>query len=473
MMSTPKVSIIILNWNKLEYLRNCVSSIEKNTRYPNYEVVVFDNGSKEPGTKEYLGSLKRHKAVSNPDNIGFARGNNEAVKSSAGEFVLFLNNDTVVHDNWLEPMVKLMLKDPSCGAVGSKLLYPDGTIQHIGVMFDYRGNSRHIFKKYPPHIPQALETVEREAVTGACLLMRRDVFDRVGGFDGRFRQGSEDIDLCLKIRELGLKIMYCPESVLTHFEGVTMDTMGKGFKKKSTRKNLELFRKKWGAKLDGFRLSNDLDGLKPYQYYQGSRDCIARLVPPSSRFILDVGCAGGMLGKSLKDSKPGIKVWGIEINESIAKEAEKNIDRVFVVDIEKAENIFGEDVRFDCIIFADVLEHLRDPWKVLKKFHRHLAPNGRIICSIPNIRHYKIVKDIVRDRWLYRDQGVLDIDHIRFFSLATIKNMLAVSGYEVERLESNQKASGAMRLANTLLFNRLENFLVQQYLAVCRRRGDN
>src|SRR3990172_9604012 len=180
MRSSPKVSVIILNWNKLEYLKNCIESIERNTGYPDYEVIIFDNGSEEPGTKEFL-SAQNHRVVLSPKNLGFAKGNNEAAKGAAGELLLFLNNDTVVHKNWLEPMVRLMLEHPDCGIVGSKLLYPDGTIQHIGVMFDHRENRRHIFKKYPADIPQAKEVSEREAVTGACMLIRKAVFEKVGG----------------------------------------------------------------------------------------------------------------------------------------------------------------------------------------------------------------------------------------------------------------------------------------------------
>ena len=472
MRSSPKVSVIILNWNKLEYLKNCIESIERNTGYPDYEVIIFDNGSEEPGTKEFL-SAQNHRVVLSPKNLGFAKGNNEASKGAAGELLLFLNNDTVVHKNWLEPMVRLMLEHPDCGIVGSKLLYPDGTIQHIGVMFDHRGNRRHIFKKYPADIPQAGEVSEREAVTGACMLIRKAVFEKAGGFDGRYMHGSEDIDLCLKVRETGLKALYCPESVITHFEQVSLKARGSRFKKKTTRYNNRLFQEKWGGKLDGFRLSGDFEGLKPYHYHTGSRSDIIGLIPPDAKFILDVGCAGGELGRGLKEKNGGLLVWGLEVNELAARGAEKNIDRVIVADIEKPGDLFDEPVSFDCIIFADVLEHLRDPWSVLKKFRRHLSPGGTIICSIPNIRHYKVIKDIFRDRWLYRDEGILDKEHLRFFSLATIKNLFAVSGYKIERIERNKKASPVMRFANRLLCNRLENFITQQYLVVCRKIYDN
>lgn len=473
-MSNPKVSIIILNWNKLEYTKNCISSIEQNTSYPNYEIVLFDNGSTEAGTTEFLSTLidkANYKIVSSPKNLGFAKGNNEAAKVADGKLLLFLNNDTIAHKNWLEEMVRTIQHYPECGVVGSKLLYPDGTIQHIGVMFDHKENRCHPFKRYPANIPEAMGTCKREAVTGACMLMRKDIFEKVGGFDERYICGSEDIDLCLKVRELGLKVVYCSDSVLTHFEQVSLKAKGDHFKKKTTRKNNRMFFKKWGNVLEDFRLLNDFKGLKPYHYYRQTRSDLMGLVPPKAKFILDVGCGSGMFGKALKEVFNDLTVWGIEIDSISAKEAERNIDRVFVGDIEK-ETLFDVHAQFDCIIFADVLEHLKDPWSVLRKFLNYLSPDGKIVCSIPNIQHYKIIKDIIRDRWLYRAEGILDRDHLRFFSLATIKNLFAVSGYKILKIKRNKKASKFLKLLNSLLFNKLDNFLTQQYLILCKRRDD-
>jgi|GEM_PF-1071462 len=470
-MNTPKVSIIILNWNQLAYLKNCLQSLTENTSYPHYEVIVWDNGSTEKGTKEFLSTLP-HKVFVSPDNLGFAKGNNEAAKQATGDLLLFLNNDILTHKNWLSPMVQLLLQHPDCGIVGSKLLYPDGKIQHIGVMFDWRGNSCHIFKKYPSTIKPAKISGEREAVTGASLLIRRNIFEKVKGFDEKYIHGSEDIDLCFAVREMGWKVMFCADSVLTHYEQVSLMVKGGRYKKKTTRHNIKLFQKKWRQKIDCFRLSNDFARLRPYDYYRNERRDIERLIPKGARFILDVGCGRGGLGKILKERDKNLIVWGVEINEEIAGEAQTNLDRVIVTDIEQKNDVFDNPIHFDSIIFADILEHLKDPWAVLKKFHHHCSPTGRIICSIPNIRHYKVLKDMVRDRWLYREDGILDKDHLRFFSLATIRNMLAIAGYEVEKIQGKKRASPLMKFLNWLSCNKLENFLIQQYLVVGRVRND-
>ena len=470
-MKQPKVSIIILNWNKLDYSRNCIASIEGNTSYPNYEIILFDNGSSELGTEEFLSGVKR-KVIRSPQNLGFAKGNNRAAAASDGDLLLFLNNDTVVHNNWLETMISMLHADPKCGIVGSRLLYPDNTIQHIRVAFDHRGNCVHPFKRYPADIPEALRPAECEAVTGACMLMRRETFSRVGGFDEGYLHGSEDIDLCLKVRTQGLKVMYCPDSVVTHYEQVSLKAKGPHFKKKTTRANRKLFIKRWGGNLDEFRLPNDFSGLKPYHGYDLVRIEIVRLVPVAAKFILHVGCRGGVLGRALKDEVSGRTVWGMESNREMAKDARRNLDRVIGDDIENAATLLSGDALFDCIICADVLENLKDPWTLLDKLLDHLAPDGRLVCSTHNIQYYKVIKDIIRDRWLYRAGGCMDRDHLRFFSLATIRNLFATSGYRILTIENKKLAGKLVKIINRLLSNKLDKFLTHQYLVVCARRKD-
>ncbi|MGB9700381.1 MAG: glycosyltransferase family 2 protein, partial [Thermodesulfobacteriota bacterium] len=280
-MIFPKVSIIILNWNQLAFLQQCLNSIIENTTYSNFEIIILDNGSNEKGTADYLKNLP-FKIIFSPKNLGYARGNNLAAKSAEGDLLLFLNNDIIAEKNWLTPMVKLMLQRVDCGIVGSKLLYPDRTIQHIGVAFDWRGNRRHIYKKYPADIFPAQEIRECEAVTGACLMIRRDLFEKVGGFDERYMNGSEDIDLCLKVRSKGYRVFFCPQSVLIHFEKTTLKKRGNFYKKWSEKKNNKIFLKKWGMKIDQFRLL-EYKNVKPFHYYGEERRDLINLIPKDSK----------------------------------------------------------------------------------------------------------------------------------------------------------------------------------------------
>jgi 2-polyprenyl-3-methyl-5-hydroxy-6-metoxy-1,4-benzoquinol methylase len=224
--------------------------------------------------------------------------------------------------------------------------------------------------------------------------------------------------------------------------------------------------------LDEFRLPNDFSGLKPYHGYDLVRIEIVRLVPVAAKFILHVGCRGGVLGRALKDEVSGRTVWGMESNREMAKDARRNLDRVIGDDIENAATLLSGDALFDCIICADVLENLKDPWTLLDKLLDHLAPDGRLVCSTHNIQYYKVIKDIIRDRWLYRAGGCMDRDHLRFFSLATIRNLFATSGYRILTIENKKLAGKLVKIINRLLSNKLDKFLTHQYLVVCARRKD-
>lgn len=470
-MRPPKISIIILNWNKLDYLKQCIENAVKNTDYPNYEIVILDNASTEAGTKEYLSSLP-HKTITSPVNLGFAKGNNEAVKHATGEYLLLLNNDTIPKHDWLTPMIELILNNPECGIVGSKLLYPDGTIQHIGIYLDYKGKRNHYFERYPEDIPEANKIRECEAVTGACLLIKKSVFSLVGGFDERYIQGVEDIDLCFKVRELGYKVFFCPQSVLIHFEGISHkdldDKQRKKVKRMMNKNNEKIFYEKWGEKIHSFMLELHPWKFKSYNYYTRQFSHIIKLIPDTASSILDVGCGAGLCGKEIRDIGLPRTIVGIEINPVIAKAAANYMDRIIVEDVENLN--MQEDSKFDCIIVADILEHLRDPWTMLRRLRECLSEDGVVIASIPNIRHYKIIKDILRDRWLYRKDGILDGGHLRFFGISTIKHLFSVSKLDIVKIERLEKAEGVMKILNKLFMGALREFLTYQYLIVAKKK---
>lgn len=470
-MKRPKVSIIILNWNKLEYTKNCIASIEQNTSYPDYEIILFDNGSTEPGTEEFLSALK-HKVIRSPHNLGFAKGNNKAVDAADGDLLLFLNNDTITHKSWLEEMIKTLHEYPECGIVGSKLLYPDGTIQHIGVVLGRKGNGYHPYKGCPADIPPAMATHECEAVTGACLLISKDVFGHVGGFDERYLHGSEDADICLKVRRLGLKVLYCPGSVLTHFEQVSFKEKSSSDRKRSTRRNERLFCKKWAAAIDDMRLPNDYTRLGPHHYSEKAMRKVAKLVPEDSSFILDIYCGGGLLGRLLKEQASGRIVWGIEKNKDAAIGAEQNLDRLIIKDIEAAGRILNSRELFDCIICADVFEHIKDPASMPALLLDHLKPEGFIVCSFANKRYYKTVKREIIERWHCGAGWHKGTSHLKPFSFSIIKDMFSASGCRIVSIERDIKGGWLLSRLNKLLFNMLEDRITREYIVVFKRGDD-
>lgn len=197
-------------------------------------------------------------------------------------------------------------------------------------------------------------------------------------------------------------------------------------------------------------------------YYENERPEIARMVPSSATTILDVGCGKGRLGASLKQEVHGRKVYGIEYLPSIASEAEKLLDGVLVGDLHTITITFPNEF-FDCMIFADILEHLVDPRAVLLKLKPYLKKDGVILCSIPNIRHYTAILKIIKG-WEYDDYGLFDRTHLRFFTLKTMTRLLLDAGFVLEYSKPRIVASKKMLLLNRLCFQRLDDRLAMQYL---------
>ena len=165
------------------------------------------------------------------------------------------------------------------------------------------------------------------------------------------------------------------------------------------------------------------------QYFRNVRDDIVSLVPGDANDILEIGCAAGMTGNKLKQ-KPGVYVAGVELDHRAAVEAKKVLDDVIEGDIETLELPFGEK-RFDCILFADVLEHLIDPLAVLKKTRKLLRANGTVIASIPNVQYLGLVNQLVEGNWTYQDEGILDRTHLRFFTYHEIVKLFDEAGYRI------------------------------------------
>jgi len=171
-------------------------------------------------------------------------------------------------------------------------------------------------------------------------------------------------------------------------------------------------------------------GEKDNSYYQAVNPFIVQAVPSTAKRVLDIGCGEGALGEVLKSL--GIKeVCGVEINEAAASKAKKRLDKVIVGDIEEVELSFKNNY-FDCIVYGDVLEHLKDPWRVLGRQRKFLAVGGKVIASIPNVLYLPVIKDLLRGRWRYEHAGVLDNTHLRFFTLRELIYMFNWAGYEIE-----------------------------------------
>jgi O-antigen biosynthesis protein len=257
-LANPKVSVIIPTRDQAKMLDRCLSSLFAKTTYSNYEVVVIDNGSKEAETVETFERCSRaepQRLRILPLNIPFnyARINNYAVAHTDGSYILLLNNDTeVVAPDWIEAMVE-QAQRPSIGAVGALLLYPDGTVQHAGIVMQLGGVAGHVHRCAPGDSQGyfgALKTITNySAVTAACLMVRRELWDKAGGLDEDFVVAFNDVDLCLKLLEAGYRNVFLPHVVLYHHESGSRgyDTT---FKKQARFINeCNLMQSRWNAAL--------------------------------------------------------------------------------------------------------------------------------------------------------------------------------------------------------------------------------
>ena len=219
-------SIIVPVYNKLELTQKCLETLFAHTSERMFELVIIDNASSD-GTGEYLKNLGygKFKLISNQYNVGYTIACNQGAKVATGKYLVFLNNDTEPKDGWLDHLVATAEQDLLIGAVGSKLIYPDGKLQEAGAIINKDGSNDSIGNGGDPNGPKYNVYKDVDYCTGASLLVRHDLFKEAGGLDERYAPAYyEDPDLCFSIRELGYRIIYCPESEVIHHESATAGT---------------------------------------------------------------------------------------------------------------------------------------------------------------------------------------------------------------------------------------------------------
>lgn len=209
-------------------------------------------------------------------------------------------------------------------------------------------------------------------------------------------------------------------------------------------------------------------GAKPDTYYENDRPEMLRFVPSTAKRTLELGCGSGGFSAALKGEGPR-ECWGIELDNRAAQAASQRLDRVIAGE---ATAVMPElpDGYFDCIIMNDVLEHLTDPFSLLRDLHGKLRSDGVIVASVPNVRFWNHLRDYVwRGDWDYREAGILDSTHLRFFTFKSLKKMFAALGYEIVRIEGLKPTRNKKyRLLNVLLFNRLWDARYHQFACVVR-----
>ena len=258
-LGSPLISIVIANKDHVSDLRRCVSSILEKSTYEDYEIIIVENNSEEKETFEYYEELQgndRITTVTYEGEFNYSAVNNLGVRNAKGEYILLLNNDTqVITVNWMEELL-MYAQRTDVGAVGAKLYYADKTIQHAGVVLGLGAHRTAGHSHYKQHrenlgyMGRLCYAQDVSAVTGACLLVKKALYEEVGGLEEDFAISLNDVDFCLKLREKGYLNVFTPFAELYHFESVSRGLDDQGQKAQRYNRESEHFRQKWKEVLD-------------------------------------------------------------------------------------------------------------------------------------------------------------------------------------------------------------------------------
>ncbi|MFB6748889.1 glycosyltransferase [Bacillus subtilis] len=359
-----KTSIIVLTYNQLALTKQCLESIWKHTNNDCIEVIVIDNGSHD-GTRDYLKQITLIKAIFNKTNEGFAKACNQGLEVASGDNILFSNNDTVVTNQWLEPMIKLLYQDDKIGMVGPVSNYVSGP-QQVPVNYTNVEEIEDFSRLYCLQQRGRSKAVLR--LVGFCLLVKKKVLDQVGGFDERFVGGSfEDDDLSLRVLQAGYQLKIALDSFVHHHGHATFTGNPDLSISQLYEENRQRFIDKWKVDVTTFF---------------DSQPQLTALVPAEADSILHVGCGTGAAGTELLNRQSCL-LYGIEMDELLQTIASPYYEQVISADVETCDLPYPESF-FDVILIGDLLNCSKNPRHTIETLAVYLKPSGSLICSIPN-----------------------------------------------------------------------------------------
>jgi GT2 family glycosyltransferase/glycosyltransferase involved in cell wall biosynthesis len=358
----PKVSIIIPVFGKVEVTLRCIRSIASNPQKNSFEVIVVNDGSKD-STKDWIGKLSGVRLINNQENLGFIQSCNNGAAAARGEFLHFLNNDTIVTSNWLDELVWTHESFTDVGLVGSKLLYPDGKLQEAGAIVWQDGSAWNYGRGHDPDRPEYNYARQVDYCSGASLLISKENFQKLGGFDTHFSPAYyEDTDLAQKVTKRGLKVIYQPASVVYHIEGSTSGKdLTQGTKQYQVT-NGEKFASRWADELANHGKPGENPDQEKDRFAKKRILFLDHLVPTPDK---DAG-SGVAINTMLLLREFGFQVTfaapkNLVSDRSEALLLQKNgievLHHPYVESLEEHLEIFGS--RYDLILVcrADILEY--------------------------------------------------------------------------------------------------------------------
>ncbi|MCR5099527.1 MAG: methyltransferase domain-containing protein [Lachnospiraceae bacterium] len=414
-ITVPKTAIVILSWNLLDNTRQCINSIRQTTLSDDVQIIVVDNAS-EDGSVEWLKEQDDIILKCNDENEGFPRGCNQGIElADADADIFLLNNDTVLPPNALFWLKMGLYENERIGTTGAMSNY----VSNYQMVQEDFVNPQEVLDYAASHnVPMQSPYEPKIYLVGFALLLKRTVLDEVGLLDERFSPGnSEDVDLGIRMRIAGYENILCKNSIILHFGSQSFAKLGSDFAALML-KNIDKLNDKYGTNMRYYLFPRD----ELIAYFDAPEDAPIR--------VLELGCGTGASLAWIRGKYPNAEVYGIEIVEDVARIA-ASVGNVTCANVETLDFPYEKDF-FDYCIMGDVLEHLHDPKAALKKLHKHMKPDGRIMISMPNMKHWSVMLPLlIQDRFTYEDAGILDRTHLKMYTGTEIKKLAIESGFEV------------------------------------------
>lgn len=460
-IKVKNVSIIILSHNDLNYLKVCIQAIRNNNINSIYEIIVLDNNSID-GTIEWLDGQDDVKYLTSNNEEEFYKNYNDLVHAyHEGNDVLFLNSDSIVMNNSILDLRMALYSKEDVGAVGA---CGNEVLNYQQIKASSNTFNEELVFGEENNIPDEKRYEEKVKLSSFAFMVKDEVVKKVGWLDDRFEPGYfSDDDYSYRVLLAGYKLLLANDSYIYSFSKMLSDN--KKFNDLYV-KNSKVFKDKWGFSIE---------------YSSNVREDLIELIKEDKNKeinILEVGCACGATLLKLKYLYPNSNLYGIEFDEKPADIA-NHFAQVDTYDIESTELNYDENF-FDYIIFGDVLEHLKDPAKVVTNMKRYLKKSGSLIISLPNIMHYSVIFSLLNGNFTYGDAGILDKTHLKFFTKNEIISMLTNAGYNIETMkmkivdeneEANKKIDEIMKLS-FVTSSEKEEFKTYQYIVKAKMIGN-
>ena len=456
----PKTSIVILSYNTLDYLKQCLDSVKNTIPLKRCQVIVVDNASTD-GSLEYLRSLDWITLVENHENRGFPGGCNDGIAAAEdGNDIWLLNSDTIVPENalfWLKIGLYESDNTGSCGSISNFAANGQNVEVYAESIEDYLKSG----EKF--NVPQEYPYVFDSYLVGFSLLLKRSALDKIGLLDERFFPGNgEDVDLGLRMVHEGYLNRLCVNSFVFHYGNKSFDKLLNSLQDYADLS--EETHKKLIDKL-GFDQDTYFNNKKPELFEEIKTNRDAKLN------ILEIDCGLGQGAANIKTMFPNVCYVGTELNAKAASYAKVYGD-VYVTDIDTMDLPEKYSQYFDYIILGDALQFSADPKAVLEKLSGFLKTGGKLILSISNLRHYSVLLPLLSEgRFSYTDNGVIKRGMRTLFTENEAARLISANGYiikDIKPLAGDKPSIDDRKLLNSgaelLDQPDIEDFLTKEYI---------